>query len=126
MWEYTCVTRENFELIKDKIENFIVLLGGRKAQIELPYEQKTTSVFENNTIVHISTRPVFEYKEQYYRVSEVCFPVKPFIVIEGGTYEELINNILDDIEPFPYDLTDDELLNEVKYSLGIEPYPKTH
>ena len=45
MWEYTCITRENFELVKDKIENFIVLLGGKKAQIELPYEQKTTSVF---------------------------------------------------------------------------------
>ena len=126
MWEYTCITRENFELVKDKIENFIVLLGGKKAQIELPYEQKTTSVFENNTIFYISTRPIFEYKKKYYRVCEVCFPVKPFIVIECGTYDELINNILEDMDPFPYDLTDDELLNEVKYSLGIEVSPENY
>ena len=54
----------------------------------------------------------------------MCFPDKPFIVIECGTYDELINNIMDDLDPFPYDLTEAELLKEVKYSLGIEPYPK--
>jgi len=45
-------------------------------------------------------------------------------IIECGTYDELMNNVMEDIEPFPYDLTEDELLNEVKYSLGIKPYPK--
>ena len=124
MWNYTCVTRQQFEETKDKIEEFIVLLGGKKVEVNLPYEQKTTSITKNNTIVHISTRPSFEYNKQYYRVGEVCFPDKPFIVIECGTYDELMNNIMEDIEPFPYDLSDEELLNEVKYSLGIKPYPK--
>ena len=31
---------------------------------------------------------------------------------------------MEDAAPFPYDLADDELLNEVKYSLGIEAYPR--
>ncbi len=124
MWEYTCVTRQAFETIKDKIEEFIVLLGGNKVEVDLPYEQKTTSIAKNNTVVHISKRPIFEYSQQYYRVGEVCFPDKPFIVIECGTYDELMKNIMEDVEPFPYDLTNDELLKEVKYSLGIEPYPK--
>ena len=124
MWKYTCVTRQQFEKTKDKIEEFIVLLGGKKVEVNLPYEQKTTTITKNNTIVHISTRPPFEYNKQYYRVGEVCFPDKPFIVIECGTYDELMNNIMEDIEPFPYDLSDEELLNEVKYSLGIKPYPK--
>jgi len=28
MWRYECVTRLKFEQIKDKIEKFIVMLGG--------------------------------------------------------------------------------------------------
>lgn len=49
----------------------------------------------------------------------MCFSDKPFIVIECGTYDELVNDVMEDAEPFPYDLTEDKLLNEVKYSLGI-------
>lgn len=30
---------------------------------------------------------------------------------------------MEDAEPFPYNLTEEELLNEVKYSLGIEVCP---
>ena len=124
MWNYAGVTRKEFESVKDKIENFIVLLGGIEVSVDLPYEQKTISFFGNNSIENISARPAFKYNELYYRVAEVCFPVKPFIVIECGTYDELINNVMEDLDPFPYNLSDDELLNEVKYSLGIEPYPK--
>ena len=77
MWEYDFVTREEFEKVKDKVEDFIIMLGG-----------------------------------------------KVFSVLEVGNYEELVKNIMEDADPFPYDLTDNELLNEVKYSLGIEPYTK--
>lgn len=70
-----------------------------------------------------SVRPTFEYNGQYYRVDEVCFSDKPFIVIEYRTYDELMNNAMEDAEPFPYNLTEEELLNEVKYSLGIEVCP---
>ena len=124
MWDYSCITRKEFEAVKDKIEEFIVLIGGLKILVDLPYEQGTTSIYEGKVTVNISTRPVFKYNELYYRVAEVCFSKKPFIVIECGTYEELMNNIMDDMDPFPYDLSDAELLDEVKYSLGIKPYPE--
>lgn len=124
MWDYSCITRKEFEAVKDKIEEFIILIGGLKILVDLPYEQKTTSIFEGKVTVNISTRPVFKYNELYYRVDEVCFSKKPFIVIQCGTFNELMNNIMEEMEPFPYDLSDVELLNEVKYSLGIEPYPE--
>jgi len=53
------------------------------------------------------------------------FSGKPFIVIECGTYDVLMKNVMEDADPFPYDLTEDELLNEVKYSLRMESYPKS-
>ncbi len=46
---------------------------------------------------------------------------RPFMVLSFG---DTIENIFDDAEPFPYNLEEDELKAEVRYSLGIEPYPK--
>lgn len=126
MWIYEDVTRQEFEIIKDKIEKFIIMLGGNEVIFELPYEQRSTSYSGNNVVENISSRSAFEYNGQYYRVDEVCFSGKPFVVIECGTYEDLMNNTMEDIEPFPYDLTEDELLKEVKYSLDIEPYPSDY
>ncbi len=124
MWKYECVTRQEFESIKDKIEEFIVSLGGNEVSVDLLYTQRTVSHSGTDIVENISIRSAFEYNEQYYRVDEVCCSGKPFIVIECGTYDELMKNIMEDADPFPYDLTEDELLNEVKYSLGIETYPK--
>ena len=100
------------------------MLGGNKVSVDFPYEQKTCSYIGNEVIDNVSARTVFEYGGEYYRVDEVCFKDKPFIVIECGTYDDLMNNSMEDADPFPYDLSDDELVNEVKYTLGIESYPK--
>lgn len=123
MWKYNFVTREEFEKVKDKVEDFIIMLGGKVFSVELPYIQKEISYSGDCVVEHISTRRVFEFEGEFYRGSEICFN-KPFIVLEVGNYEELVKNIMEDADPFPYDLPDNELLNEVKYSLEIEPYPK--
>lgn len=123
MWKYAGITRQEFEAIKDKIDKYIVMLGGNIVDVDLPYEQCTVTCSENDAVKNSSVRPTFEYNGQYYRVDEVCFSDKPFIVIEYGTYDELMNNAMEDAEPFPYNLTEEELLNEVKYSLGIEVCP---
>lgn len=39
MWKYECVARQEFESIKDKIEEFIVKLGGNEVSVDLPYTQ---------------------------------------------------------------------------------------
>ena len=65
MWPYESVTRQEFESIKDVVETYIVMLGGNKVSIELPYEQRTCSSVGNDFVENISTRPVFEYKGEY-------------------------------------------------------------
>jgi len=66
MWKYKFVTRQEFEGVKDKIEKFIVLLGGNEIFVDLPYEQRTLYSSGNDIVEHVSTRPVFEYNGQYY------------------------------------------------------------
>lgn len=124
MWIYESVTRQEFESTKDLIEEFIMMLGGARVSIDLPYEQRTRSYIGDDYVENVSTRSAFEFSGQYYRVDEICFPGKPFIVIEFGSYDELINNIMEEADPFPYDLPKEELLNEVKYSMGVKPYPQ--
>lgn len=65
------------------------MLGGNIVDVDLPYEQCTVTCSGNDAVKNSSVRPTFEYNGQYYRVDEVCFSDKPFIVIEYGTYDEL-------------------------------------
>lgn len=123
VWRYTNVTQDEFEKVKEKIENFIVDLGGECVDIKLPYLNKTLSFSNGNVVDSITSQKVFKYEENYCRVDGVCFDDKPYIVIELGTHDDLINNVMEDAEPFPYDLSESELLLEVKCSLGIISYP---
>jgi len=114
-WIYTNVTRQGFEAVKDKVEKILVELGCIEAELELPYIQKTTSILgEDEKVINSSYRPAFQKGEWYYRVDEVCFPDKPFITIEFGDHNDLMNDIMEDLDPIPYDLTDNELFDEVK------------
>lgn len=109
MWLYDNISRDEFEKKKDYVEQIMCELGAVELNIDLPYPH--------------SQRPVFQFNNEYYRVNGIAFENKPFIVIECGTYDELMKNIMEDADPFPYDLSDDEIKNEVKYSLEVEPYP---
>ena len=73
MWIYESVTRQEFESVKDIVEKCIVMLGGKKVSIPLPYEQRTRSYIGKDFVENISIRPAFEYRGAYYRVDEVCF-----------------------------------------------------
>lgn len=126
MWFYKNVSRAEFEKRKDFVEQIMRELGCEATELELQYENKITSYVNDYTEVWSSKRPTYKFKNVFYRVSEVLFPEKPFIVLEyGETTDEAIRNITEDCEPFPYDLSDDETVKEVKYSLGIEPYPQS-
>lgn len=118
MWWYKEISRENFEKKKDYVETVITELGAYPT--ELGYETSVTTYSENNTDTILSNRTVFIYHNKYYRVSEVLFPEKPFIVIEAAnTEDEVKNNTMEDADPFSYDLSDKEIIDEVRLSLGI-------
>ena len=123
MWVYDNVSRNEFEKRKDYVEQTMCEFGAVILNIDLPYKQETTSCAESSQETCYSQRPVYKFNNEYFRVDEVLFMEKPFIVIEFGTYDDLIRNTMEDANPFPYDLSDNEIKNEVKYSLGIEPYP---
>ena len=126
MWPYHEITREEFEIIKDHIEEIMIAHGAEVFEVDLPYEQGTTTIIiGKEPIEWTGHRRVFKYRDLYYWIDEVCYPQKPFIVAEIGTYDELMKNTMDESEPFPYDLTEQEMEDEVSYFLGEKPYPET-
>ena len=127
MWNYADITRDEFEAIKDRIEEIMVAHGAVLQNIELPYAQKTTTIQTDlSRIVLERPRKVYKYRDLYFRIDEVCFESKPFIVAEVGTYDELMKNIMEDAVPFPWDLSEEEMEAEVSYFLGEKPYPAGH
>lgn len=124
MWPYKNITRTEFEKRKDFVEYIICALGGEKVNIKLSYEQKTISLNDRINESNYSQRPIYKFKNEYFRVDEVLFDSKPFIILEyADSLSEVINNTMTDAEPFPYDLINNDIINEVKYSMGIESYP---
>lgn len=124
MWKYTDITRDEFERIKDHVEEIMVAYGAVAQEIDLPYSQTATTVQkDSNVIVRESHRKVYKYKDLYYRIDEVCFDKKPFIVAEVGTQDELMKNIMEEADPFPWDLSEEEMEDEVSFFLGEKPYP---
>lgn len=119
MWWYKNVTREEFEKCKDKAEKIMEELGAERMDIQMPYRNRRTSYSGSLMDVCDKERAAYVFRGEYFRVDEVLFREKPFIVIEGGSREELMNNTLCDADPFPYDLSRDEMIEEVEWSLGI-------
>ena len=113
MWKYKDITRENFEKRKDYVEQILIELGA----ISINYNC-ITRVFSLGTEFSesiISDQTIYQYEDAYFRVDEVLFSDKPYIVIEwADNLEIVLNNTMEDTEPFPYDLSDEEILDEVR------------
>lgn len=120
MWRYNDISRDDFEAVKDRVEGIMIRLGAEKYEIDLPYEQKTTTVSSGVRETISSHRSVYAFDGEYFRVDEVLFKTKPFIVIEYGSHDDMLSNTMADADPFPYDLSDSELEKEVRLSLGIK------
>lgn len=110
MWPYQNVTRRQLEEKKDAVEAMLRDLGA--VPTWRPGIAETA----------LSARTVYQYRDSLYRVDEVLFPRKPFLVIECADREEYArNNTMEDAEPFPWDLGEEELLAELQALLEGKP-----
>ena len=118
-WIYEGISREEFETAIRLVEQMIQSYGG--IYLGEYSERDTQFMAGRETITEELKQKVFRYGEEYVRVGRLYFSQKPFIVLEFGG--ELYGPY-EDAEPFPFDLERDALEQEIRYSLGVEPYPK--
>ncbi len=126
MWGYTTVLRAEFEKRKDFVEQIMLELGCEIVDTEITYMQETSLFGEDVKETWCSNRPLYKFQNGFYRIDEVLFAEKPFIVLEYADTEDMVRmNAMEDCDPFPYGLSDEDTIKEVRYSLGIEPYPQS-
>lgn len=102
----------------DFVEKYAESLG---AKFVCTKEEQFNTYSRNNHILEDNEMRVYQYNNEFFWIENHFLPDKPFLVFSFG---DTIDTIFEDAEPFPYDLSEEELKAEVRYSLGIEPYPK--
>ena len=116
MWEYKEITRNEFERRKDFVESILRKMRTDPTDLGQPHLVSSYANHIQETMV--SNRTVFKYKNGYYRVAEILFPKKPFIVVEyADKVDDVKRNVMIDADPFPYDLCDDEIAEEIRILL---------
>ena len=121
MWPYSFVTRAEFEKRKDFVDSTLRHLG---CELLPASPQRMTMYGKGFHETWTSERPLYRFRGVYIHIGEVLHE-KPFLVLElADTLEEAKSNEMEDADPFPYDLPDDEIVLEVKRCLGLEECPK--
>jgi len=85
------------------------MISGTKKRIETFFEQFGAEQIE------LPSGLCWTVNGKYFRTDLICFPTKPCFVIEWTDCLEYANHgCFEDADPFPYDLDDEELMEEIK------------
>ena len=116
MWPYKDHSEEEYDKTIEFIEGYVLSLGavyvGRKSE-------RFTTVTDDDSISETLEMKVFKYGDEYFRIEHHFLPDRPYIVLSFGDTKD---NIFEDAEPFPYDLSEERIRAEVRCSLGIDKY----
>ncbi len=75
----------------------------------------------------LSQRQSFLYQGNYYRVDHAEFDNIPFLMINSIDDPKFAAvGVMEDVEAIPVTLSNEKLEKEVRYALGIEPYPENY
>ena len=116
MWPYKNHSENEYYKTIAFIEEYVLTLG---AVFVCTKSEKFTTVSVDDIISEKLDMNVFKYKDEYFWIEHHFLPDSPYIVLSFG---DTIDSIFDDAEPFPYNLSEDEIKAEVRCSLGIDRY----
>lgn len=99
----------------ERVERFFLQYGAVPQQIN----ERNRELF--------GQRQTFLYQENYYRVDQAEFDGTPFLIIDCIDDPKYAGvGVMEDVGALPVSLTEEQLEKEVRYALGIEPYPENY
>lgn len=114
-WPYSFVVKEEFDKKLKYVEELLQKYGaeyiGESHRIGTCIFNDGSKVYEN-----IEKR-IWKRENEFIRVDWVYFSEKPFLVLEFSDKQE---GPYEDADPFPYDLSNEKLEQEIRDSLGIK------
>lgn len=114
-WPYSCIDKKEFLAQIISAENILQKYGAE--YIEDYCEKNKWMANDGSYTYEKILKHIWKRGNEYIRVDRVYFSEKPFLVLEFSQYKE---GPYEDADPFPYDLSDAELDQEIRHSLGIK------
>lgn len=112
--EYECIDKTEFLAQIVLVEEILQKYGAE--YIGDSHEENTWLLNDGSYVQEKIQQHIWKRENEYIRVDRVYFSEKPFLVLEFSEYKD---GPYEDADPFPYDLSDDEIEQEVRYSLGV-------
>ena len=114
-WPYSCIDKADFLAQIISVEKILQKYGAE--HIEDICEKGKWLLSDDSYAYEKNKKHIWKRKNEYICVDRIYFSEKPFLVLEFAENKE---GPYEDADPFPYDLSDTELDQEIRYCLGIE------
>ena len=114
-WPYSCINKADLLAQIISVENILQKYGA--VYIEDFCEKGKWILSDGSYVYETIQKHIWKRKNEYICVDRLYFSEKPFLVLEFSANKEGPH---EDADPFPYDLSNMELEQEIRYSLGIE------
>lgn len=93
----------------------LIAFGAKKIDLQMTYNDVSKTILKGVHYTSSNGRTVYMIKGWYVRVDEILFPDKPYIVLEvSDNVNDVLENIMEDCDSFPYDLSDVEIQTIIK------------
>lgn len=114
-WPYSCIDKAEFLAKIVLVEKVLQKYGAE--YIEDFCGTSTWTLQDGSYAYEKIQKHIWKRGNEYIRVDRVYFLEKPCLVLE---FSECKEGPYEDADPFPYDLPEIELEQEIRYSLGME------
>ena len=113
-WPYSCVNKADFLARIISVEKILQKYGTEYIK---DFCEKGKWILSDGSYAYETIQKhIWKRENEYIRVDRINFSEKPFLVLE---FAECKEGPYEDADPFPYDLSDTELEQEIRSSLGI-------
>lgn len=117
-WPYENIDYDEFNAVIKACEQVIISLGAKL--VAERKENETWVLNKEDYITEQVAKNVFKFRDGFVCVDKMYFPEKPFVVLE---FADEIEGPYEDADPFPFDLSMEDVKLEIEYALGVLPYP---
>ena len=117
-WKYKNMDYNELDAAIKVCEQLIESLGGRL--IIQCRDKEIWGNSEGDYVTETVAKKRYKFRDGYVCVDKIYFPEKPFLVLE---FADELEGPYENADPFPFDLTMEEMELEIKYALEVLPYP---
>lgn len=114
-WPYPCIDEKEYLAQIAFVEKILRKYGA--GYIGDFCETCTWLITDGSYACEKIKKHIWKRENEYIRVDRVYFSEKPFLVLEFSKCKE---GPYEDADPFPYDLPDIKIEQEIRYSLGLK------